>query len=279
MSAAAGPAPIRESLQEYGRGMAGGLMFSLPMLYTVEVWEAGIIAPPVLLIGLLVVTYVLLLGYNRFAGIHDDSSWMEVAIDSVEELGLGIVLAAAVLYLLGRIGPHSSLDEAAGKIVIEASLVAIGFSIGTAHLHASNEEEPRAEREPMGMAGDLTIAFCGAILFAANVGPTEEIVTIAVETHPWRLVGLAMGTVAASALILYFTNFKRSAPAHGRNRAGVVTGTTTTYAIALLASALILWFFGRFEGTSPDIIVAETVVLAFPSTLGASAGRLLLQSS
>jgi len=27
-----------ESLQEYGRGIAGGLMFSIPLLYTMEVW-------------------------------------------------------------------------------------------------------------------------------------------------------------------------------------------------------------------------------------------------
>jgi hypothetical protein len=29
-----------ESLREYGRGVAGGLLFSLPLLYTVEVWHA-----------------------------------------------------------------------------------------------------------------------------------------------------------------------------------------------------------------------------------------------
>src|SRR5687768_4310411 len=32
---------ITESLREYGRGVAGGLMFSLPLLYTMEVWWAG----------------------------------------------------------------------------------------------------------------------------------------------------------------------------------------------------------------------------------------------
>jgi Putative integral membrane protein (DUF2391) len=32
---------ITKSLQEYGRGVAGGLMFSLPLLYTMEVWWAG----------------------------------------------------------------------------------------------------------------------------------------------------------------------------------------------------------------------------------------------
>ena len=33
--------PIAKSLQEYGRGIAGGMLFSLPLLYTMEVWWAG----------------------------------------------------------------------------------------------------------------------------------------------------------------------------------------------------------------------------------------------
>jgi uncharacterized membrane protein len=49
------------------------------------------------------------------------------------------------------------------------------------------------------------------------------------------------------------------------------------YAIALIASALMLWFFGRFADVALDMWVAQTIVLAAAATLGASAGRLLLQ--
>ena len=51
---------LAESLQEYGRGIAGGLLFSLPLLYTMEVWWAGFIAHPWRLFGAVVVTLVLL---------------------------------------------------------------------------------------------------------------------------------------------------------------------------------------------------------------------------
>ena len=56
-------------------------------------------------------------------------------------------------------------------------------------------------------------------------------------------------------------------------------GSVLTYAIALLASAAILWFFGRFAGASLEVRVRESVVLGFPAVLGASAGRLLLKVS
>jgi uncharacterized membrane protein len=40
---------------------------------------------------------------------------------------------------------------------------------------------------------------------------------------------------------------------------------------------LILWFFGRFDRQALVICVAQTIVLGLAATLGASAGRLLLQ--
>src|SRR5688572_30222525 len=95
--------PVRKSLQEYGRGVAGGLMFSLPLLYTMEMWWAGIIAHPYRLTAYVLATFFLLLGYNRCAGLRRDSSMSEVAIDSVEEMGIGLFLSGLVLFLLGRI--------------------------------------------------------------------------------------------------------------------------------------------------------------------------------
>jgi len=41
-------------------------------------------------------------------------------------------------------------------------------------------------------AGQIVIALCGAVLFAANVAPTEEIIMIATETASEKLLGLAL---------------------------------------------------------------------------------------
>lgn len=89
-TAATGGRAIAQSIREYGRGVAGGLLFSLPLLYTMEMWQSGfVLAPLRLLIGLAMV-FLLLLGYNRYAGVRSDASFWEVAIDSIEELGLGL---------------------------------------------------------------------------------------------------------------------------------------------------------------------------------------------
>lgn len=272
---------IAGSLREYGRGVAGGLIFSLPLLYTMEVWWAGFIARPGRMLVYLLAVFLLLLGYNRYAGLRRDASMKEVAIDSVEELGLGVVIAAVALYALGRIGPHATLDEALGMIVIEAGIVAIGVSVGTAQLGTGDtgDEGMGDGEEEVHFGGQLVITLCGAVLFAANVAPTDEILMIAAETSPARLLLVVAFSLAVGALVLYYADFARASrysPTETHWQA--FAGTVVTYAAALVASAAILWFFGRFDGQGMAVIIAETIVLGFPATLGASAGRLLLQS-
>lgn len=273
-----------ESLREYGRGLAGGLLFSLPLLYTMEVWWSGFIAGPGRLLALLGVTLVLLLGYNRFAGMRRDASWIEVAIDSVEETGLGIVTAAAVLFLLGRIGPATSTGESLGKIIVEASVVAIGFSVGTAQLGIGGERDAgfgtgrEAPNALHGFLAELVVALCGAVLFAANVAPTEEVVLIAMETGPLRILGIAVLSLALAVVILFFIEFAGSRPVvHIGGKLEVAVASAITYAVALVSSAAILWFFGRFDGVALELCIRQVVVLGLPASIGASAGRLLLQ--
>ncbi|HEU4597018.1 MAG TPA: DUF2391 family protein, partial [Pyrinomonadaceae bacterium] len=82
-----------QSLMEYARGVAGGLLFSLPLLYTMEVWWAGLTSHPWRLAAYVLATFVLLLGYNYYAGLRQDSCFEEVVIDSFEEMGIGLAVA------------------------------------------------------------------------------------------------------------------------------------------------------------------------------------------
>jgi putative integral membrane protein (TIGR02587 family) len=283
---------ISKSLEEYGRGIIGGLLFSLPLLYTMEVWWAGFSSHPLHLILYVAATFILLLGYNYFAGIRHDANLLEVVIDSVEEMGLGLLISATALFVLGRVTLDMTPSEAVGKITIEAMTVAIGVSVGTAQLGGaagddtgegdSSTSTPAGKRDSSAgvhFAGQLVVALCGAVLFAANVAPTEEIVMIAVEISAWRLLAIALISIVLGAVILFHIDFKGAqqfAPMRGAS--AVVIGSVITYAIALAASAMILWFFGRFEGQALVICIGQTVVLGLAATLGASAGRLLLQS-
>ena len=277
LSPSASPTPA-QSLREYGRGVLGGLLVSLPLLYTMEMWWAGFVAAPERLLVGLAATFALLLLYNRFAGLRASSSWREIAVDSVEEMGIGLLIAAAVLWMVGEIGPGVPLSEMMGKVAVEAMAVSVGVSVGTAQFGGGSAQGLAAEggvaRSALGT--DLALALCGAVLVAANVAPTDEIVQIASEAPLSRLFAIAAASLLLGAATLAIEQADADTPV-ARRGAGVVRRAVETYAVALLASAGLLWFFGRFDGQDAGSAAALVAVLGFPTALGASAGRLLVE--
>jgi putative integral membrane protein (TIGR02587 family) len=233
--------------------------------------------PPHRQLVYVVLALVLLLGYNRYAGLHPDTTWTEIAIDSIEEMGIGLLLSAIVLVLIGRITLEQDTGEVIGRIVVEAVTVAIGVSVGTAQLGGDPEHRGLADRE-VGFGGQITLAVCGAVLFAANVAPTEEIVVLGLELPPLQLAALAVGSMFLGGLVLYFSDFRGASRwVHRGQPLAMTRGAVITYAVALVSSAMILWLFGRFDHVDLGAVVGQTVALAVAATLGASAGRLLLQ--
>lgn len=271
---------IAESLREYGRGIAGGLIFSIPLFYTMEVWWSGFVLHPGRILIYVIVTFGLLLLYNRIAGLRRDASWLEVVIDSVEEMGIGIILSFVILWLTGRIHGGMEWGEIVGKITMEAMTVAIGVSVGTAQLGAPDDgdEGVSGDGGENGYFPQSAIALCGAVLFAANVAPTDEIEVMAMGCPPAKLLGVALFSMLIGGVILHFAGFRGSTRyVVAGTWTHTVKGILTTYAISLLAAAGLLWFFGRLDGDPISLGLAKTVVLGLPAVLGASAGRLLLQ--
>ena len=269
---------VSQSLQEYGRGVAGGLLFSLPLLYTGEIWRAGEVLPPERLLLGLVGVFVLLLGYNRHAGLRADAGALEVVIDSIEELGLGLLLAAVLLVLLGRIDLGMTAPEVLGKVLVGGLAIAIGVSVGTAQLGGAGDDDSglSGERDDPTFVGQMALSLCGAVLVAANIAPTEEIAEIGGSLHEWALLGLTALTLGIGALVLHFSDFVNTGTP-GRTRVDVLVGSLASYVAAIAASVALLWFFGRFDACDLGACLAQVIVLGLPTAIGASAGRLLLQ--
>jgi putative integral membrane protein (TIGR02587 family) len=250
-----------------------------------EVWWAGFIARPLNLLVYLAAGFLLLFGYNRYAGLHEDAGWLDVAFEAVEEMGLGLLLAAALLWLLGQVDATMTLAEALGKIVVEAVVVAIGISVGASQLGANGKEGQgmrgdSGDEGPLSLAAQLVLGACGAVLLASNVAPTEEIVLIAIEASRGKILALAVLGFVVGGLILFYSDFRGSesqVPAEGQGLGTAVLRSAVNYTVALAACAFILWFFGRFSGMSLAICAAQTVVLGVAGSLGAAVGRVLLQ--
>ncbi len=266
-----------DSLQEYGRGIAGGFLFSLPLLLTMELWAAGAAASPARLLAGLVATFVLLCGYNAYAGLRHDSTLAEIVIDSVEELGLGIVLSAVILVLLAGASVGMDARDTLGTIITQGLMVAIGVSVGTAQISGDRQQQGGPEGRHLTLISEIVLALCGTVLVAANVAPTEEIVLLAGRMRPGHLLAVMALSLALAAMLLYHSNFAGSARFAGSHHWDVLHGATITYAAALAGSAGLLWFFRRFDSAAPHLAIAQCVVLGLPGTLGAAVGRLLLR--
>lgn len=270
----------QQTLKEYGRGIIGGLLFSLPLIYTMEVWWTGFTASASYLLSCVVVTYLLLLGYNRYAGMRKDASFSEVCWDSVEEIGLALIVTFLFLLLISRIGFGMSVDEIAGKVVIVSMIVAIGISVGTAQLGQNNKHDSGMQGDREGVRDDflhiLVLALCGAVLFASSVAPTEEIVMIGIESEAIHILFMLLFSLLLSFVILFFSDFRGTESgktAFKKMLFDVVIG----YMAALLVSFGFLWFFGRVSGYSFSIVLSQMIVLSIPGSIGASAGRLLIK--
>ena len=270
-------------MREYSRGIAGGLLFSFPLLYTMEVWWTGFIAPPQSLLILVIVTFFLLMGYNRYAGMHPDATWPEVVVDSVEELGIGFIISFSMLLMLNRIQLEAvELNELMGKVIVEAMAVSIGVSVGTAQLGTNEDDEEvnNGKKEPSNRnkVALSVMALCGAIIVGGNVAPTEEVIQIAVESKPMHILVMAFISIALSVVVVYFSNFKGTESHKPDNLLYEITfDTTLCYLIALGVSAFLLWFFDRLDNMSFWYALAQCIVLGVLASLGSSAGRLLIK--
>ncbi len=271
--------PISDTLRVYARGVAGGLLFSLPLLYTMEVWMAGHTASPLRLLALLSGTIALLLAYNWAGGLRAAQGWSENLFEAAEEMCLGLLSAAIVLFLLGQLDPAASPGEWIGRVTLEGAIAAIGVSVGTEQLgdaEGAGVAGGRAGRFPA-IVGELAPAALGATLIAANVAPTDEISMIASEASSVHLIGLLVISLLTVGVLLNVSDFRGSERLSRRDVGlGPLKGTAVTYALAFVVAALLLWVIGRFDGEAPATMIARTVVLAFPAALGAAAGRLLL---
>ncbi|MFT2011250.1 TIGR02587 family membrane protein [Pontibacter sp. 13R65] len=276
--------PVQKSLREYGQGIIGGLLFSFPVLFTMEVWWTGFSATPLQLLLLMLATYLLLLGYNRFAGMRAGTTWRSIFIDSVEEMGIGIILSFLVMLVLNRVRLDGmTLDEIMGKTIIEAMAVSIGVSVGTAQLGVANGEDESRELDEQGSWWSMRISLlvlglCGAIIVGGNVAPTEEVVVLAIESAPFHILLMALLSLIISLIAVYYSALNGPDKGNSRQRNfNVAFDTCLSYLVALAASAMCLWFFGRFQNVSFFVAFSQVIVLGVISTLGASAGRMLIR--
>jgi len=265
--------PISDSLRDYVRAGGGGLVIGLPLLYTMEVWFHAFLLPWWKILLLLAIAYAIVLGYNSVAGFRQERSLQQLLVDSVSTLGLGILISFVALLVLGRIDAGTSLRDAVGKVALEAIPIAFGASVAATQLSGREIQH----RGRIGPVSRLMVGAGGALLFALNVAPTEEVVLLGVEASPALLLVVVTSTLLLTFLLVFLADFGgRSAQRGDGVLAHPWSETITSYALSLAVALLLLWAFGRTSGASIAALTGMTVMLAAVASVGAAIARLLI---
>jgi putative integral membrane protein (TIGR02587 family) len=260
------------------RGFGGALLFSLPLLLTMEMWWLGFYAYRWRLFILVLAMIPVLIVLARLSGMKETSFWTEDVLEGVTAYGVGIAVAVAVMSLLGIIVPEMPLREIIGKVAVLAPPAAFGAILARSELGSGNKASPEQEEFRSTYWAELFMVGAGAFYLAGSVAATQEMILIAFKMTPWHALALVAFEIFAMHAIIYLMNFQGTPREKGRHPAWRLFATYTIpgYVIALLVSAYLLWTFGRFEAQSLHWMIFYTVVLGLPASIGGAAGRLVI---
>jgi len=262
----------RAYLRDLGRAFAGALIFSIPMLMTMEMWEQGVSMGGVRMLLFFATGLPLLYGLAYYAGFSDRRGLRNDILDTAVALAVGFITAGILLMLFGLIPWDSSPRDAMGRVALQAVPAAMGALLARRQLSGGGDE---GDEDEASYFGELFLMTAGALFFALNVAPTEEVILIAYKTTPVHTLSLLIASVILLHLIVFNAGFAGQEESDKPVQA-FFHFTLPGYAIALGISLFTLYLFGRVDGHSVDGIVQACVVLGLPASVGAAAARLLV---
>jgi putative integral membrane protein (TIGR02587 family) len=264
------------ALAGIGRAFGGALIFGLPMLMTMELWEFGFVMDRARLALLLALSVPLLVGVAHRIGFERSFNWREDLRDAFLAYGIGVAASAIVLAAFGVLKAGMPADEFIGKVALESVPAGLGALLARSQF-GSMQADRGVSEALTGYAGALFLMLVGALFLGLNVAPTEEMILISYLMTPWHSVALVLLSVILMHGFVFALDFRGG---HGQGDvpwwSNFLRFTMVGYVLALAISLYVLWTFGRTDGAAPAAVLTATVVLAFPAAIGAAAARLIL---
>ncbi|MEW9856566.1 TIGR02587 family membrane protein [Novosphingobium sp. M1R2S20] len=277
------PSPPAQSNSDYAGGLArafgGAVIFSLPMLMTMEMWFLGFYMDRFRLLLLFILNFVVLTGLSRFSGFEPTVRLVDDIMDALAAVAVGVIASAVVLGIFGILDAQMPFNEIFGKIVVQCVPASFGAMIARKQLAGAKDQETEdAAEAEAGYGGQLFLMMAGALFLAFNVAPTEEMILIGFKMTPWHSLALVMLSILLLHAFVFGVGFpgQEDTPEGTTFNARFFGYTVTGYAIALLTSLFVLWTFGRTDGAGLQQIATMTIVLGFPAAVGAAIARLVV---
>lgn len=285
---------FRREVNDLVRGVAGGFLFGIPLLYTMEVWWIGSsVDPPIMLLAIaamLIVVFAL----NLTGGFRERQSiTIHAALgDTLNAMAIGLISAGLMLVLLREITLQTQLRETLGKIIFEGVPFALGAAMADQFLQPADaggasqgKPAPRAlqrffPRNNLNETlADIGATLVGALIVAFSIAPTEEVPTLVGAVEGGWLLAVVLASLVISYMIVFQANFTRQRQRQMQQGLfqSPISETIVSYLVSLVAAAIMLGFFQQVNWLTPwEVTFRHILILGLPATIGGAAGRLAL---
>lgn len=266
------------ALRDVARAAGGALVFSLPMLMTMELWSLGAYLDRLRLLTLVLTAVPLLVVLSRHIGFEETRRWRDDVLDTAIALGMSAVVCAALLALFGTVTLRTPWDEIVGKVTIQMVPAAIGALLAKSQFGEGSPDGEDAGKRDETYGGEMFLMAVGALFLGFNVAPTEEMILISFQMTAWHGLCLVVLSLVLMHGFVFAVGFAGGSVVSREEPwwSPLIRLTLPGYVIAMTVSLYLLWIFARLDGLGAESIVMATVVLAFPSAIGAAAARLIL---
>ncbi len=263
------------------RAFGGAILFSFPMLMTMEMWWLGFYMDGLRLTLFTLLTIPLLIGLSFYDGFEETFTLKEDLRETFVAYTVGFTASAVMLFLFGVIKGGMSADEIIGKISIQAVTASLGAMLTQSLLVIDKQTEEEAEKRKRSASygGQLFLIAVGAIFLSMSVAPTEEMVLISYQMTDWHTLALSVATLLMMHAFVYAVEKRGQEKEIAPDTSFLslfLRFTVVGYAVVLLISFYILWTFGSIDDMGLAEQLKATIVLGFPAAIGASASRLIL---
>lgn len=282
--------PWAVQIQDGVRGLASGFLVGIPVVFTVDTWWLGDQLSPVDSLVLVFFAYVLTLAAVYWIGFRRGvrKGW-EHGADALEALALAMTVLLTVYLALGQLGPDRSIVTILGRVAVATSPVALGIAIAN---HLLPRDASRYEPDPGDATSlredgllrsihrfriEIAAAVAGAGFLCLSIVPLDDLSAIASNVPLGNLPWIVLLSLVVSYVIVYAAGFAGESNRHRRRGAldHPITETILAYMVAIIVVWGCLMIFGRIAIDSPFTeVYAKTVLLAFPASMAAAAGRL-----
>ena len=272
---------FKHELRELLRGFAGALFVALPLLYTQEMWERARNIDEVVLLAILVTAYFICVGYCSYSGFKSGRARVHIWWDALVAMGLGLVASFITLCITARITADTPLTVQVCLLALMTVPTGFGAALAINQLGQRGEAIDATEAVAVAALPEdlekVTATILGGILFAFNIVPTIEPKVMIMELGPPHALAILAFSLALSYGIEFTARFQNESVTEKGVLAEAWLSTIFCYLVSLTCAAALLWAFGYLStGTPPHMAIQWIIVVGYATTLGGTAGRLIL---